>query len=606
MSDGRVGIVERALSSLGKGFDITSDFRLKFCKGKERLVLINEEEKRDLTIPGFGVLKDVSLDIKCDKGDRSRCQSDVLGFNQMSEYLNQKGSVAGKIPSGLFDAMFGYSGSSWAYDASVTKSLAIDGYFITLFNLHIDRYPLILSDEVTKAIPATWDPSALARFIENYGTHIIVGLEIGGLDVVLVRQDKSSTLQTSEVKKHLDDLGDQLFTGTCPLSFSSNQPKESPRPYKIKAPEAFNVFNPQQPMLLDSFSSVTAKDGIMVICSKRGGDPTSHSHCEWLLTVPQRPEAINFKFIPICSLLKNVPGKGLLSHAINLYLRYKPPVADLQYLLDFQSYKSWAPSLNELPLGPVTNRGLSNPSLQLNIMGAKLYVNTDQVTVGRSPITGMRLYLEGMKCNRLAIHLQHLTSTPMVLQDKLREPFKWRSSFDIIDDERFFEPIQWKKFSHVCTAPVRYDPAWVTTREDTVFIVTGAQLLVKQHESKDILHLRLLFSEVSHAIVARSLWQQGPSNYSQKSRFFSTVSTSFSGNNFEKQKEQPIVIDSGVFPMGPPVQTQRLTKFVDVAELCKGPQDCPGYWIVTGAKLDLEKGKICLHVKFSLLCFTDE
>ncbi|KAJ4960507.1 hypothetical protein NE237_020417 [Protea cynaroides] len=590
------GIVERALSSLGKGFDITSDFRLKFCKGKERLALINVEEKRELLIPGFGIFKDVSVDIKCDKGDRSRCQSDVLGFNQMSEYFNQKSSVAGKTPSGLFNAMFGFNGSSWTHDASVTKSLAVDGYFITLCNLHLDRYPLLLSDEVTKAVPSTWDPCALARFIENYGTHIIVGLEIGGLDVVLVRQDKSSTLQTSELKKHLDELGDQLFTGTCPLSFST---KEFPRQCKmIKAPKAFDVFNPQ-PMLLDSFSSVTAKDGIMVLCSKRGGDPTAHSHCEWLPTVPKSPEAINFRFIPICSILKNVPGKGLLSHAINLYLRYKPPIADLQYLLDFQSYKSWAPLLNDLPLGPVPNRSLSNASLQINIMGPKLYVNTDQVTVGRSPLTGMRLYLEGMKCNRLAIHLQHLTSTPTVLKNKLGEAFKWRGSCDIAGDDRFFEPILWKKFSHVCTAPVRYDPAWAT-KEDTVFIVTGAQLVVKQHESKDILHLCLLFSEVSNAVVARSLWQQGPSNYSQKSRFFSS---SFTGN-LEKQGETPLVIDSGVFPTGPPVQSKKLTKFVDESELCKGPQDCPGYWIVTGAKLDLEKGKVCLHVKFSLLSFS--
>ncbi|CAN6239504.1 unnamed protein product [Urochloa humidicola] len=33
------------------------------------------------------------------------------------------------------------------------------------------------------------------------------------------------------------------------------------------------------------------------------------------------------------------PGAGYLSHAINLYLRYKPPVADLKYFLDFQYHK---------------------------------------------------------------------------------------------------------------------------------------------------------------------------------------------------------------------------------------------------------------------------
>ena len=58
------------------------------------------------------------------------------------------------------------------------------------------------------------------RFIGKYGTHIIVGLSIGGQDVVLVRQDKSSNLEPSEMKRLLDELGDQLFTGTC--SFTPN------------------------------------------------------------------------------------------------------------------------------------------------------------------------------------------------------------------------------------------------------------------------------------------------------------------------------------------------------------------------------------------------
>ncbi|KAK9276582.1 hypothetical protein L1049_006117 [Liquidambar formosana] len=42
-------MVERAVKSLGRGFDLTSDFRLRFCKGRDRLVLLNEDETRDLT-----------------------------------------------------------------------------------------------------------------------------------------------------------------------------------------------------------------------------------------------------------------------------------------------------------------------------------------------------------------------------------------------------------------------------------------------------------------------------------------------------------------------------------------------------------------------------
>lgn len=63
--------------------------------------------------------------------------------------------------------------------------------------------------------------------------------------------------------------------------------------------------------------------GITVICSKRGGHTHVSNHCEWLLTVPNKPDAVDFCFIPITSLLKGAPGRGFLSHAINLYLRCK-------------------------------------------------------------------------------------------------------------------------------------------------------------------------------------------------------------------------------------------------------------------------------------------
>ncbi|KAK2978459.1 hypothetical protein RJ640_023717 [Escallonia rubra] len=553
------GVVKRAISSLGKGFDITSDFRLKYCKGHDRLVLLNETETRELVVPGFGSFDGVSTDIKCDKGDRTRYQSDILDFNQMSEFVNQKCSVPGKIPSGLFNAMFGFESGSWATDAANTKYLGLDGYFIVSFDVRIDRYPLVLSDEVRNAVPSAWDPSALARFIEKYGTHIIVGLGLGGQDVLLV-------------------------------------------------PQAFNVFDPQ-PLIFNSLTSITDKDvarlnllqGINVKCNRKGGDLSANSHCEWLLTVPSMPDAIHFSFIPITSVLNGVPGKGFLSHAINLYLRYKPPICDLQYFLDFQAHKMWAPVHNDLSLGPTTNRAIRTPALQFKLIGPKLYVNTTQVTVGKRPITGMRLYLEGMKCNRLAIHLQHLSNTPVLFQNKIEDALSWRGSEEFAD-ERHFEAIEWKKFSHVCTAPVKYDPKW-SSQKDVTFIVAGAQVHVKKHGSKSVLHLRLAFSKVPDTYILQSNWVQGASDYSQKStNFFSAISTSITGVS-EREKNPGVVMDSSVYPAGPPVpvQTQKLLKFVDMSQICRGPLDTPGHWIVTGAKLDLENGKICLRVKFSLL-----
>ena len=76
------------IECLGKGFDLTSDFRLKFAKGYgKRLVVVDEVNKRDITVPvpgGVATIPNVSEDIRCDKGDRLRFKSDVLQFNQVT------------------------------------------------------------------------------------------------------------------------------------------------------------------------------------------------------------------------------------------------------------------------------------------------------------------------------------------------------------------------------------------------------------------------------------------------------------------------------------------------------------------------------------------
>lgn len=80
----------------------------------------------------------------------------------MSELINQGCSVPGKVPSGLFNSLFDLTGA-WLEDAKETKHLAFDGNFICLYNLHLRASPLILRDEVKKAVPPNWDPVALAR-----------------------------------------------------------------------------------------------------------------------------------------------------------------------------------------------------------------------------------------------------------------------------------------------------------------------------------------------------------------------------------------------------------------------------------------------------------
>ncbi|KAL0358448.1 UNVERIFIED_CONTAM: MACPF domain-containing protein [Sesamum angustifolium] len=77
----------RATEALGQGFDLASDFRLKFvkrCPNGGRLVVLDEQRKRDVVVPGGVMIPSVPECIRVDKGDHIRFKSDVLQFNQVA------------------------------------------------------------------------------------------------------------------------------------------------------------------------------------------------------------------------------------------------------------------------------------------------------------------------------------------------------------------------------------------------------------------------------------------------------------------------------------------------------------------------------------------
>jgi hypothetical protein len=82
----------------------------------------------------------------------------------MSEQFNQELSLSGKIPSGHFNAAFEFTGG-WQKDAANTKSLAFDGVLFTLYNIALEKSQVVLRDHVKQAIPSSWDPAALARYV---------------------------------------------------------------------------------------------------------------------------------------------------------------------------------------------------------------------------------------------------------------------------------------------------------------------------------------------------------------------------------------------------------------------------------------------------------
>ncbi|CAN4118242.1 unnamed protein product [Withania somnifera] len=473
-----------AMQALGRGFDVNYDTRLLYCKGVAgcRVVEIDEEHTRDLRLYDDIVLPNVSRDINNFQEPGGRDGSSVCNYNEMVEYFNRRADISGSAPLGSFNVAFSFTGAKHL-DATTTKTLCMDGYFIPLARLQLMNSPLVLQESVRRAVPASWDPPALASFIENFGTHIITSVTIGGKDVIYVKQHFSSPLSTMEIKSYVHDIGNQRFSST---------------------------------------ESLTSSD--------------------------------------------------------------KPQIEELRYFLEFQIPRVWAPVQTRFP-GQQQKEPVC-PHLQFSMMGQKLYVSQEQVSVGRKPVTGMRLTLEGSKSNRLCIYLQHLVSVPKILLPywdthvAIGAP-KWQGPEE--QDSRWFEPVKWKNFSHVSTAPIECPETFIGDDYSGVYIVTGAQLGVWDFGSRNVLYMKLLYSRIPGCTIRRSLWDHTPNDKSNKQVNCGNNNgdaSSVTGENFIGNK---------------------LAKFVGMTEMSKGPQDPPGHWLVTGGKLGVEKGRIVLRLKYSLL-----
>jgi MAC/Perforin domain len=66
----------------------------------------------------------------------------------------------------------------------------------------------------------------VSSFIENYGTHIITSVTIGGKDEVFVKLHSSSQLSLSEFENYVREIGVQRFSNL------ENQPMTNPINYK--------------------------------------------------------------------------------------------------------------------------------------------------------------------------------------------------------------------------------------------------------------------------------------------------------------------------------------------------------------------------------------
>lgn len=87
-SDALITTLSNSIQALGRGFDVTSDIRLLYCKGApgSRLVHLDEANRVDLLVPdGVGVLiPNVTADIEISLGMRNIEATPVCTFHEVS------------------------------------------------------------------------------------------------------------------------------------------------------------------------------------------------------------------------------------------------------------------------------------------------------------------------------------------------------------------------------------------------------------------------------------------------------------------------------------------------------------------------------------------
>lgn len=72
-------------------------------------------------------------------------------------------------------------------------------------------------------------------FIENFGTHVIASVTIGGKDMIYVKQHLSSPLPAMDIKSYVQDIGNQRF--------SDEESHTNSGPMKFKDKASFTLLN---------------------------------------------------------------------------------------------------------------------------------------------------------------------------------------------------------------------------------------------------------------------------------------------------------------------------------------------------------------------------
>lgn len=75
----------------------------------------------------------------------------------------------------------------------------------------------------------------MIRFIERYGTHVVVGVKMGGKEVLHIKQMQTSSLDPTQVQNSLKQLADQRFSADVnATTFSGGTQNQLQKKHQLK------------------------------------------------------------------------------------------------------------------------------------------------------------------------------------------------------------------------------------------------------------------------------------------------------------------------------------------------------------------------------------
>lgn len=84
-SDALTTTLCNSIQALGRGFNVTSDIRLLYCKGApgSRLVHFDEEKTKDLLVCDGVTVPNVSIDVECSRGESRTETTRACSFDEV-------------------------------------------------------------------------------------------------------------------------------------------------------------------------------------------------------------------------------------------------------------------------------------------------------------------------------------------------------------------------------------------------------------------------------------------------------------------------------------------------------------------------------------------